>query len=126
MCSEPAETRRTVESQAVEHPHVSPPLGDARCGDALVQYADALAAGVCHGPVALDIADDAAGSVPNLEPPPVAGIVNIFEALAAGVDDRVSPLTSWPVPIIAVQITRLQHRISAHRGLDRGRARRGA
>ncbi len=30
MCSEPVETSRIIEFQAIGHPHISPPLGDAR------------------------------------------------------------------------------------------------
>ena len=46
-----------------------------------------LAAGARHGAVAFDVANDAPGGVPNLEPPPVAGIVNIPDALAVRVRD---------------------------------------
>ena len=41
------------------------------------------AAGICHRPVALDIADDPAERVPDLQAPPVARIVDVPEVLAA-------------------------------------------
>ena len=44
-------------------------LGDAQCGDSLVQGADALAAGVCHGAVALDVSDDLPVVVAGLQAP---------------------------------------------------------
>ncbi len=48
---------------------------------------------VCHGAVALDVADDLPVIVPNLDAPPVAPIVNIPEALAILVSDR--PACRW-------------------------------
>ena len=49
------------------HPFVSPPLGDARCRDSLIKRADALAASIRHGPVALDLADDMSVIVADLQ-----------------------------------------------------------
>ena len=42
---------------------------------------------VRHGAVALDVSDDAAGSVPNLDAPPVAGIINVSDFLPMRVHD---------------------------------------
>ena len=43
---------------------------------------------VRHDAVALDVANDPAGRVPDLNAPPVAGIVNVPDPLARGVSDR--------------------------------------
>ncbi len=42
-----------------------------------VDLCDLLPMRIGHGAVALDVPDDAAGRVPNLDAPPVARIVNI-------------------------------------------------
>ena len=78
-----AKTRRLLGTQAVRYPHMSPPLGDAKIGDSLVKLdtRDRLAAGICQGAVALDVPDNPAGSVPNLNAPPAPWIVDIPQAL---------------------------------------------
>ena len=43
---------------------------------------DRLPMRVRHGPVALDVPDDAAGGVPNLDAPPVARVVQVSDDLA--------------------------------------------
>ena len=67
-----------------------PLIGDARSGDSPVYRQDLLAVRVRHGAVALDISDDAAGGVPNLEPPPVARIINVTDLLPMRVGDVVA------------------------------------
>ena len=47
----------------------------------------ALAAGVRHGAVALNITDYLLAVIPNLRPPPVAGIVQIPDPLAIRICD---------------------------------------
>ena len=49
---------------------------------------DRLAVGIRHGAVALNVEQDSAGGVPNLEPSPVARIVDVPEALAMFIRDR--------------------------------------
>ncbi len=48
---------------------------------------DLLPMRIGHGAVALDVPDDAAGRVPNLDAPPVARIVNIPDFLPMRVHD---------------------------------------
>ena len=87
MCSKVAKTLRLLGTQAVRYPHMSPPLGEARCGDSPVQGPDLPSPHICNVAVALDVPDNAAGSVPNLDAPPVAGVVNVPDLLPVLVRD---------------------------------------
>ena len=71
-----AESRRIARFQRLSRGRLAPPLGDAKIGDSLVQLnrPDLLPMRGRHGAVSLDISDDAAGVVPDLNAPPVAGL----------------------------------------------------
>ena len=56
---------------------------------------DRLAAGIRHGPVALDVPDDAAGSVADLHTPPVARVTWLAVSCLPHLRHRISDFRIW-------------------------------